>query len=154
MTVKLTAQKNPGLDDDYVDIKYRELTPALEQILHICEGERSVLLCQKEGATRNIDLHDILYIEWVDDRSFVYTTDEVCTLSLSLAALETSLINRRFIRISKTCLCNIFKIKSVSTGLNMRLTAEMVNGEQVVVSRHYRNGLLTAIHKLAREVSN
>lgn len=152
--MKLTTQKNPELDDDYIDIKYRELTPVIEQILHICRGERSLLLCEKEGAAHNIDLHDILYIEWVDDRSFVYTKDEIFTMTPSLTSLEASLTDLHFIRISRTCLCNLFKIKAVSTGLNMRLTAEMVNGERVVVSRHYRDGLLTAIHRLAMEVND
>ncbi len=152
--MKLISQKDPELDDDYVTIKYRELTPAIEQILHICQGERSVLQCEKEGATHNIDLQDILYLEWVDDRSCVYTKDDVFTMAPSLAALENSLAGRHFVRISRACLCNLFKIKAVSTGLNMRLTAEMVNGERVVVSRHYRDGLLAAIHKLAMEVRN
>ena len=150
MTVN--TQKDAQLEDDFVDIKYRELNPAINQILRICEGNNSVLMCEKDGATHHIDLHDVLYIEWVDNKSFVYTKDDVYTMSSSLAALEESLGGRQFIRVSKMCLCNLFKIRSVSTGLNMRLTAEMVNSERVVVSRHYRDGLLSAIHKLAREI--
>lgn len=148
----LNAHRIPDLTDDYIDVKYRELTPAIDQILQICEGERSVVVCEKDGCRHNVDLHDVLYIEWVDDRSYVYTADDVYMMGASLTALEASLGQRRFIRISRMCLCNLFKIKSVSTGLNMRLTAEMSNGERVVVSRHYRDSLLHAIHKLAGEI--
>ena len=148
----LTAQKDPALEDDFVDVKYRELTPTIHQIFRLCEGEQSILLCEKDGAAFNIDLHDVFYIEWVDNKSCVCTKDDVYTISSSLVQLEETLRERQFIRISKMCLCNLYKIKSVSTGLNMRLTAEMTNGEQVVVSRHYRDGLLGAIHKLARRV--
>lgn len=145
----LTAQKIPELEDDFVDVKYRELTPEIDRILRVCEGTRSMILCEKEGAIHNIDLHDIFYIEWVDDKSCVCTKNDVFTMTSSLATLEDSLRKRQFIRVSRTCLCNLFKIKSVSTGFNMRLTAEMINGERVVVSRHYRDGLLCAIHELA-----
>jgi DNA-binding LytR/AlgR family response regulator len=58
---------------------------------------------------------------------------------------------RHFIRISKTMLANIYKIKSVSNGLNFRLTAEMLNDEKLIISRHYRGALLTAVHALAKE---
>lgn len=111
------------------------------------------MLCEKDEQTCQIDLNDVFYIEWVDNKCCVCTKDDVFTLGTSLASIEESLKDRHFIRISKMCLCNLFKIKSVSNGLNMRLTAEMANGERVVVSRHYRDGLLAAIHQLARGIA-
>ena len=149
----LTAQKDTTLQDDFVDVKYRELTPVIHQIFQLCESERAVLLCDKDGTTHHVDLHDVLYIEWIDNKCCVYTKSDVFIIASSLTQLEESLRKRQFIRISKMCLANLFKINSVSNSLNMRLTAEMNNGERVVVSRHYRGELLSAIHTLAREVA-
>jgi len=45
-------------------------------------------------------------------------------------------------------------VKSIeqSNGLNFRMTAEVTNGEKVVVGRRYREDLIEAINKLAKEV--
>jgi len=148
--MKLTARKDIHLDNDYVDIQYRELTPAIHQIFQICEDTGAILLCERDGATCRVDANDVLYIEWVDNRSCVYTSNEVFTLPAPLSHLESSLAGLHFKRISKMTLVNIYKIRSISSGLHSRLTAEMDNGEQVVINRHYRSALLAAIRDLAR----
>ena len=148
--MKLTARRNPKLDNDYIDIHYRELTPVINKIFELCNESGSVLLCEKDESTHQVDVNDILYIEWVDNRSCIYTRDDVYTITSSLTQLEESLNNKHFIRISKMALVNIYKIKSVSNGLNFRLNAEMMNGEKITINRHYRGALLTAIDDLAK----
>jgi len=151
--LKLTARKNTQLDDDYIDVQYRELTPTINKIFEICNESESVLLCEKDEAVYRVDVNDILYLEWVDNKSCIYTKDEVFTISSSLSQLEESLNDRHFIRISKMAIVNIYKIKSVSNGLNFRLNAEMINGERIVITRHYRGALLEAINDLAKEAT-
>lgn len=151
--MKLTARKDVTLDDDYVDVRYRELTPTIHQIFQLCEDTSSILLCEKDGSTHRIDTNDVYYIEWVDRRSCVYTKDEVFTMPTSLSQLEKTLVRKHFIRISRMSLLNIYKIKSISNGLNFRLTAEMTNGEKIVINRSCRSSLLEAIQELAEEVS-
>jgi len=151
--MKLSVQKDKSLDNDYVDVKYRELTPVINKILQLCNKSSSVLLCEKDSTTYRVDVNDVLYIEWVDSKSCIYTKDDVYIMPDSLSRLEEVLNNQNFIRISKMALVNIFKIKSVSNRLHYRLTANMVNGEKVNISRHYRRALLDAIQGLAEEVS-
>jgi len=148
----LTTQKDINLDNDYVNIKYRELTPTIHKIIQLCDGLCSVLLCEKDNIMYKVDINDVLYIEVVDRKSCVYTNDEVYIMQTPLSQLEEILAKLYFVRISKMALANIFKIKSISDGLHYRLTAEMVNGEKVVISRHYRSALLESIQKLAKEV--
>lgn len=151
--MRLTKHKDEQLDNDYIDVKYRELTPVIHQIFQICEESSSVLLCEKNDITFKVDVNDILYIEWVDSKSCVYTKDDVYTMPSALSQLEALLNAQHFVRISKMALVNIFKIKSVSNGLHFRLTAEMINGEKIVISRHYRSAMLDAINALTKEVS-
>lgn len=151
--MKLTARKDITLDDDYVDVRYRELTPAIHQIFQLCEDTSSVLLCEKDGATYKVDINDVLYIEAVDRKSCVYTSDDVFVIPTPLSQLEEDLIKQHFIRINNMTLVNIYKVKSVSNSLHYKLTAEMANGENVVVSRHYRNLLSNAIHELIKEIA-
>ena len=152
--MKLTAQKDATLDNDYVDVRYRELTPAIHQIFQLCEDNGSVLLCEKDGAIHNIDVNDILYIEAVDRKSCVYTKEDVYYMTIPLKQLEEVLTGRQFVRISKMALINIFKIKSAANGLHFRMTVEMTNGEKIVVGRRYREDLIEAIEALAKAVSN
>ena len=151
--MKLTTRKDITLDDDYVDVRYRELTPEIHQVFQICENAGSILLCEKDNAEHRVDANDVLYIEWVDSKSCVYTKDEIFFMPTSLKKLEEILENRHFIRISRTTLVNIYKVKSVSNGLNLRRTAELVNGEKIIINRFYRSALSGAIEKLAGEVT-
>ena len=151
--MKLTARKDITLDDDYVDVRYRELTTTIHQIFQLCEDTNSVLLCKKDNVTHRVDINDIFYIEWVNRKSHVYTKDEIFTMSSSLSQIEETLIKKYFIRISRMALINVYKVKSISNGLNFRLTAELMNDEKIVINRSYRSALLEAIEKLAKDVS-
>lgn len=148
--MKLTANKNPSLDDDYVDLRYRELTSEIHQIMTLCENSNTFIICELDNKKVNINIHDIFYIEWVENKSCICTINEVFTSTASLSGFEELLAMNHFIRISKSFLVNIFKIRSISSGINMKLTAELLNGENVIISRHYRDKLLSAIHRLSK----
>lgn len=148
-----TINKDPSLDDDYLDLQYRELTPQFEQIIDICKEGVHMLLGEQEGKKFNIDINDIMYIEWVDNRSCICTSSEIYTCSRTLLQLEQQLSQKGFVRISKPMLVNVYKVKWVSSGMNMKLSAELANGECVTISRHYRSDLLNAIYNLRKESS-
>ena len=148
--MKLTANKNPSLDNDYVDLRYRELTPEIHQIMSLCENSSTFIIGELNKKKVNIDIHDVFYIEWVESKSCICTANEVFTSAVTLSRFEELLVMSHFIRISKSFLVNIFKIRSVSSGINMKLTAELINGENVIVSRHYRDKLLSDIHQLSK----
>ena len=151
--MKLTTLKDITLDDDYVDIRYRELTPEIQRIFQLCENANSVLLCEKNSTMYKVDINDVLYIEAVDRKTCVYTENDVFIISTTLTQLEKSLNQQHFIRISRMALLNIYKVKSISNGINFRLTAEMINDEKVVINRSFRRVLLEAIQELAKEIT-
>lgn len=148
----LTTRKDPTLENDYLDIQYRELTPVINQIIEICNKGTQILIGDNEGEKHNIDVNEVLYIEWVDNRSCICTENQVFTTPQNLFKLEQQLDANTFIRISKPILVNVYKIKWISSGLNMKLMAELINGERVSVSRHYRGRLLNAIYNLGKEL--
>lgn len=59
----------------------------------------------------------------------------------SLLALEESLDNTPFARVSKNCLLNTLYLRCVETYPNYRLKAELDNGEQIIISRNYIDNL-------------
>lgn len=150
----LNIEKNPKLDNDYINLKYRQLSPIIEQILDICNINTQIIMCEKDQKKYNIDINDIYYIEWVDNCSCIYTEKDTFTISQTLIKLEQQLDSIIFIRVSKSMLINIYKIKAISSSFNMKLSAELINNEIVNISRHYRHNLLNAIYDMGRKEKN
>ena len=100
------------------------------------------LFDQKLQAKKDNELHfinpfDVLYFESVDNRTFLYTVDDVLEVKQRLYELEVILSDKDFIRISKSQIVNINKIKSLKPELNRTILATMCNGEQLYISRKY-----------------
>ena len=88
---------------------------------------------------------DVLYFESVDNRTFLYTETQVLEIRKRLYELEEILSDKDFVRISKSQLVNINKIKSLKPELNRSITAEMINGEILCVSRRYTKQIKTLL---------
>lgn len=112
--------------DEYV-IKLRDYIEQFEYRLTV----------QQDGASVNIEAANILYFESVDDRTFLYTDGAVLEIRKRLYELEEALADHGFLRVSKSCIVNLQKIKSLRPELNRTILATMCNGEQLVVSRTY-----------------
>lgn len=95
------------------------------------------LTARLEDKTYLINPTDALYFESVDDRTFLYTADKVYEIRHRLYELEEILSDRDFIRISKSQIVNINCIKSLMPELNRSLSATLLNGEILTVSRRY-----------------
>ena len=95
------------------------------------------LQAKKDNELHFINSFDVLYFESVDNRTFLYTEDDVLEVRQRLYELEVILSDKDFIRISKSQIVNINKIKSLKPELNRTILATMCNGEQLYISRKY-----------------
>ena len=93
------------------------------------------------GARRKISIADILYIESVEKRTFIYTAGSVFGADCRLYEIEARLARRGIIRISKSCLMNIAVLESIRRLANSRLEAVLENGMRLIVSRTYLKGI-------------
>jgi len=152
--MKYTISKDVTLDDDYVDVKYRELNTTINQIIELLSAGQQTIIGDFEGQKHQLDISDILYVEWVDNHSCICTDKMVYTSPLTITRMEELLCPKGFVRISKPMIVNIRKVKWISSILNMKLMAELVNGERVVINRHYREDMLSAIFKIGKELKN
>lgn len=91
------------------------------------EPEKENLLCETDK---------IYYIESVDKRTYVYTKDDCYESRNRLYELE-NILSRNFFRSAKAMILNVRKIRSVKSELNGRMTAELLNGEKVIIARGY-----------------
>lgn len=113
------------IDDEIIRLKY-----------HI-EMFDQKLQAKKDNEWCFVNLFDVLYFESVDNRTFLYTRDDVMEVKQRLYELEMILSDKDFIRISKSQIININKVKSLRPEINRTILATMCNGEQLFISRKY-----------------
>lgn len=127
------------IDDQYTDleivIKASELTDEVNDLLNLIKGQ-STILVKRDNRNCLININDILYIDTIDEKTFVYLDDNVYEINKRLYELEIEL-SSNFIRISKNTILNINKLDSVKALLNGKYEAYLINQEKLIISRHY-----------------
>ena len=83
---------------------------------------------------------EIFYIETVDNKTFLYCESNIYESKQKLYELE-ELKMSDFLRISKSAIINLSKVKTLIPSISGRLEAILINGEKVVISRQYVNEL-------------
>lgn len=109
-----------------------DLQNAIDILNHNCRAipvtsNNESMMCQTDK---------IYYIESVDKRTYVYTKDDCYETKYRLYELD-EMLNHIFLRSAKSMIINIRKIKSVKSEINGRMTAELLNGEKVIIARRY-----------------
>ena len=120
-----------------VVIKCRQIDDEVIRLkCHIQLFDRK-LQAKKDNEWYFINSSDVLYFESVDNRTFLYTEDNVMEVKQKLYELEDILSDKDFIRVSKSQIVNINKVRSLRPELNRTILATMCNGEQLYISRRY-----------------
>ena len=115
-----------------------EIKTAMDLLENNCRGIPVAVVVdgRASGETYMLGTDLIYYTESIDKRTFVYTKDKCYETKYRLYELE-EILSSNFLRVSKSLVVNIRKIRSVKSELNGRMTAELLNGEQIVISRSY-----------------
>lgn len=120
-----------------VVIKCRQIDDEVIRLKHHIERFDQRLQAKKDSVWYFVHLPDVLYFESVDNRTFLYTRDNVMEVKQRLYALETILCAKDFLRISKSQIVNINQVRSLKPEINRTILATMCNGEQLIISRKY-----------------
>ena len=99
------------------------------------------LAVKKEDETYLLEVADIIYIEAVERKCFVYTKSDVYESDLKLYEMEQQLEQFGFFRISKSVLLKLTCIQSLKADINRRIKITLTNGEKIMVSRQYAEEL-------------
>lgn len=129
------------MEDTVVVIKCKEHNALIDRLvaaLRIMDRQITVLY---EGRLTVLDLEKILYIESVDRKCFIYTAEKLYESCNKLYELEQQLEQYLFVRINKACIVNLNNVESIRTYINRRLLLTLLNGEQLIVSRQYAEGI-------------
>ena len=110
MDIQIVEQVKESLQ---VIIKCRKIDDEVRRLKSHIELFDSKLQAKKEQEVFFVTPADVLYFESVDNRTYLYTEDEVMEIKKRLYELEFLLSDKDFIRISKSQIVNINKIKSL-----------------------------------------
>lgn len=143
--MRLIICEGQDLEEPEVTIAYREMTASVKRVSDFVRAVDQTILCKKDDENYSISVGDIYYIESVDKKVFVYCEEDVFQSNLKLYELEAMLSHVGFVRISKSMILNIEKLKGVKTLVNSRLEAILTNGESICVTRKYLKDIREAL---------
>lgn len=139
--MKIEINVEEGMEDTIITVSCGRLTPEIEKLLAAIRMLDRQLTVRKEKETYFLDIEKVFYIESVDRKTFVYTGHEVYESDLRLYELEAQLEEAGFFRANKSCQMHLKWIKSLKADIDRRIRVTMENGEQIIVSRQYAEGL-------------
>lgn len=140
-TLKIEICVDENAADMEILITCKKLTPEVEKILAALRMMDHQITGKKNDEIHLLDVAQIIYIESIERKCFIYTADEVYESDFPLYELEQRLSEYGFFRVSKSFLIHLHKIQSLRADINRKIRITMSNGEQIIASRQYADAL-------------
>ena len=144
MKVQLFVSKD--LEEPYAEIYTDVLTDNIQKAMVLLENEteeeeegtvdNSILAVKKGQDIVLLDFEDIFMIRVEDKQTKVFTENKDYLVKKPLYQIEESL-DSNFVRVSKTTIVNLRKIKRVAPSLRGMMFIELKNGLKDNISRKY-----------------
>lgn len=149
--MEVFEHQETGLKENRVELYYNKKDQEILGILDYIDGWQQII--GKDGIeTIVITPEEIYYFEAVEKKCFAYLEEQVYQVAYTLQQIEAKLGRLGFARINKSMIVNLRKVKRLKAGLNMRMTAELFNGEQLMINRAYKVLVSGAIKELYRGI--
>ena len=139
MKIDICVDKN--VTDLTISVICKQLTPDIEKLLATLRMMNHQLTVRKDSEIYLLDIVQVIYIESIDRKCFVYTAKEIYESDFKLYELEKKLEEYGFFRVSKSCLIHLQNIQSLKADINRKVRVTMSNGEQIMASRQYADEL-------------
>ena len=151
--MKINQFRDPGLEEDYMDVHYREYNDEIRRILALTESGNT-LWGKREGVQACLSPEEIYYFETVDRKCFACLKEEVYQVELGIQSAVERFGPLGFVRISKSAVVNVYKVRQLTADMNMRMQLLLDNGEKVVLNRGYKNEFLQFIKERRTQMGN
>ena len=135
--MKITIEDRMDGQEDEIIIRCKQMDEHLLKLVYAIKAGSEKLTVTRENDIVQVAPKDVFYFEAVDNKVFLYLEKEVYETKLKLYELEERFVGTDFLRVSKSVIMNLAKVKTLSPAFNGRFEATMKNGEKVIVSRQY-----------------
>lgn len=143
--MRIVVNERPGIQEIEVIINCSSKDDTVQKIVSSLSAIDKKLTCRKDDEVFQLDPADILYIESVDRKTFLYTEQQIFETERRLYELEMCLGECSFFRASKAIIINLQRVQSLRPELGARLLLTMDNKEKIVVSRQYAKTIKNAL---------
>ena len=151
--MKINLFEDKKITEEYLDIHFAEMRPMIRQLIDTVKSERPVISGRPDlddGEEIILDPEEIYYFDHVERKLFAYTESGVYRLMTTLSSVEEQLSDYGFVRVSKSNLVNIYKIKQLKPDINMKVYLSFDNGERICINRSYKKSFNDYLQKMRR----
>jgi len=143
--VEIILSKIAKEQPEQMEIRCHEITEEIKEIVTFVKTRQGRLTGLQEDRQFEVPVSEVCYIEAVDNKVFLYTVKQVYETRQKLYELEELLKEKYFLRVSKSLLLNLMKVRAIKPALNGRFTAVLQSGEEIIISRKYVPELKAAL---------
>lgn len=135
--MKITILDRADGEEDEVIIRCKQMDEHILKLVYALRAGQEKLTATKGADIVQLLPKEIYYFEAVDNKVFLYLEKDVYETKMKLYELEERFRGTDFLRVSKSVILNLSKVKSLSPAFNGRFEATMKNGEKLIISRQY-----------------
>ena len=146
--MRLIKTKEENIEENYLELHYDKIDEETNAVLDRLRDTLRYIEGVSEDKRVSVAVTDIFYIETVDRKTFAYTKDMCVEIKEALRDIIEEFAKVGFVRISKSTVVNIYKIKKLQGDLNMRVIIFLKNDEKLVMNRSYRTEFYDRLNKL------
>ena len=146
--MRLIKTREENLDENYLELHYDEIDEETAAVIERLRPALKYIEGTTEGRRLTVPIADMFYFETVDRKTFGYTRDTCIEVKETLQGIIDEHEDAGFVRISKSSIVNLYKIKKLQGDLNMRTLIHLKNDECLVMNRGYRSDFYKALNKL------
>lgn len=147
-TYKLVLSKDPNdVDDDHVQLVVQEEdVDKLKLILEMISLEKAKLVLETQHGWIQVFIKQVTYLESFGESIYLHLENQPTEIiKQPLYQLEEKLKTYDFVRIGKSYIVNLSKIRYIRTGFNAKLDLELINGDHLEVSRSFVKAFKNAL---------
>lgn len=124
-----------------VEIRCHQINTQVREIAAFVESRQGQITGSCDGMQYEIPIMNIYYVEAVDNRVFLYCSKQIYETKRRLYEIEDILVGKNFLRVSKSVVLNLMKVKAIRPAMNGRFLAILLNDEEIIISRKYVSAL-------------
>ena len=146
--MRLVKTREEGIEENYLELHYDDMDEETVAVLDRLRPALKYIEGPADGKRLTVPLADMYYFETVDRKTFGYTKDSCVEVKETLQGIIDEHTNAGFVRISKSSVVNLYKIKKLQGDLNMRVIIFLKNDEKLIMNRSYKREFYERLEKI------
>ena len=122
--------------EPYAIIHTPEVNEQVQRVLSYMRQDTHTLSGQKDDRQYVLSIHEILFAQVKEEKTYVYTMDQMYRVKHRLYEIK-QMVGHDFVQISKSSIVRIDACESVEIDFGGALVLHIKNGLKTYVSRHY-----------------